>query len=40
MEVTNGDIFYFTEYGSVDNEAVVPGAAADDQAEHKQCKLV
>lgn len=24
----------------MDDETVVPGAAADDQTEHKQCKLL
>lgn len=34
--------FFFRaiEHGPVDDEAVVPGAAADDQAEHKQCKFL
>lgn len=28
----------FSEHGSVDDEAVISGAAADDQTEHKQCR--
>lgn len=40
MYVTNSDLFSFIEHGSMDYEAVVPGAAADDQAKHKQCNLL
>lgn len=28
------------EYGSMDDETVVSGAAAYDQTEHKQCKFL
>lgn len=28
------------EHGPVDDETVVPRAAADDQTEHKQCKFL
>lgn len=38
MKKTNNNSVSFTEYGPMDNETVVSGAAAHDQAEHKQCK--
>lgn len=37
--MNNGDVFFSIEHGPMDDETVVPGAAADDQAEHKQCML-
>lgn len=40
MCVTNSNFFSLTEHGPMDDEAVVPGAAANDQTEHKQCKLL
>lgn len=40
MFMTNSDVFSLIEHGPMDYETVVPGAAADDQAEHKQCMLL
>lgn len=40
MYMTNDILVSFIEHGPMDNETVVPGAAADDQTEHKQCKLL
>lgn len=40
MYMTNSIFVSFIEHGPMDDETVVPGAAADDQTEHKQCKLL
>lgn len=36
--VSKSILVSFIEHGPVDDETVVPRAAADDQAEHKQCE--
>lgn len=38
--MTNNVLVCFTEHGSMDDETVIPGAAVDDQTEHKQCKCL
>ena len=39
MYVSNINPVLFAEYGPMDNETVISGAAANDQTECKQCKF-
>lgn len=40
MDIANSILVSFIEHGPMDDETVIPWAAADDQTEHKQCKFL